>query len=104
MRTIHSVFGTDLLIEVLKRAPELADVSIVAYSSLVSKEVDPLLEKIGSRARILNPNGFEMPFSVNYAFNSDEYIKLLLKQGRLSEFTDRRHKYYHKVYFVEVLS
>lgn len=104
MRTLHSVFGTDLLIEVLDKAPELADVSIVAYSSLVAKEVEPRLEKLGTRARILNPDGFEMPFSVSYALNNSEYLKLLLSEGRLREFADRRHKLYHTVYFVEVHS
>jgi len=104
MRTIHSVFGTDLLTEALETAPDVADVSIVTYSSLVAKEVAPHLARLGTRARILNPDGFEMPFSVSYALDNSQYVDRLREEGRVSELVGRRHRFYHRVYWVEIRS
>jgi len=98
----NTVFGTDLLTSVIKKSNSLAKRTIVAFSSLVHEEVKSVLEDRKLKARVLNPEGFLLPFRVRYALECPEYMTLLKKREGLEYCVDGSYSYYHRIYYIEI--
>ena len=101
-RIKHTVYGTDLLLQVLSNSTKLANTSYIAFSSLVEKEVKPAIKQLRANVDVFPDNGFLMPFNLSYVLDNKQYLSRLLREKRLMCCPHLPHKYYHRVYFIEV--
>lgn len=102
LNTASTVFGIDLLTDVLRKARLIGKTTLVAFSDIVMREVKSVLRSADEKMEILNSEGFRMPFRVTYALDHKRYLKKLVTSGRLAYEPNSPHKYYHKIFYARI--
>lgn len=99
LRYDYAVAGTELLEQVVRRAPELGSTVYVAFSTLAEQEVENTAGDSGCEINRLET--VNTPFRVPPALADDDYRGTLHSRGLRHEPT-HRHPYWHDVVFARI--
>ena len=92
----HTVGGTELLEEVIRKGTELARATYVNFSDIAIDEAQLAADRSGKRLEQVG-RSLRVPFTVPQAFNYPDYIKHLVDENRLIEDEESRYRYWHNI-------
>lgn len=98
-----TVFGTDLIEDVIRYGHDFAREVIISFSDLAIIEANNAAHTWG---RILEPigKGHRVPFRVSHAYDQDEYIKLLMDKRGLEYSINENFPLHHTIRTYRVLT
>ncbi len=95
LRIYHTVAGTELLEQVIHRAPAFGGEVLMQFSNVARTEARRAATEAGQRLRRLE-GPLRVPFRVRHAFQTTGYVDVLLARG-LTERRDHLHQYWHEL-------